>query len=386
MVDGPNLYRYCRNNPVKVNDPNGMDPPDDDRVRITPLVTTLSPTGVAGHVQFHNFLSDDRSVSGRLSISTRLRSSFILDVPRLGLNTTGFADVSATVGADTSTGVGGMSFKGGLVLGDISGLNLTVTGEGTGQIPITEQSRLRGLPGASGNLRLGGSLATGNFSLASFRARAALDSGRFEGELDATSFGNFGRLRLDATGTLDANGSISSLTSVNANADIAVPGLVSLTARGSGRQTSDGSLAVTASSDVRLFGLPSLHAEGTGTVSAEGADFAGVFYGPGPLYTSYITGSFDLSTRRGISASAGVFGLTYSPSLTLTDPNPTSAGFRAIAGEPRNPWTPGGLTLGASFFQYSQGNFNYISAGFMPDLSERIINNPRVGVTAQWHF
>ena len=27
MVDGPNLYRYSRNNPVVYNDPNGMDPP-----------------------------------------------------------------------------------------------------------------------------------------------------------------------------------------------------------------------------------------------------------------------------------------------------------------------------------------------------------------------
>jgi hypothetical protein len=57
-----------------------------------------------------------------------------------------------------------------------------------------------------------------------------------------------------------------------------------------------------------------------------------------------------------------------------------------VLGSPASPWTPSGLTLGASYFGYRQGLVYSVSGGFIPDLGERILSNPRVGVTAQWHF
>jgi RHS repeat-associated protein len=396
LVDGSNLYRYARNNPVKLSDPNGMDPPEDDKpaVRITPLLSDVSLTGVSGNFQFHNLFSDDRSISGRGFLGLHGRSSFGLQVPALSLSTTGFADASVSAGVDTDLGRAAIVGRGGLVLGTPgSGLNLTIAGEGTLVAPVPNQIRLSGLPqsflseslpGATGNFRLSGALSAGSFSLADFRARIALDAGRFEGTLDARTIADIGRLRLNFGGRISPSGSVS-LESANLRLNVAVPG-VSLDATATGTGNPDGSLAIRGRADLRLFYLPSLHITATGVVSSSEASITGNFSGAGPLFTSYIFGDFDLSTRRGISARAGILGLTYSPSISISDPSPPSAGLRAIAGEPRNPWTPGGLTLGASFFQYSQGNLSYISAGFIPDIGERILTNPRFGITAQGHF
>jgi hypothetical protein len=153
-----------------------------------------------------------------------------------------------------------------------------------------------------------------------------------------------------------------------------------------GTGTAGGGLAFNATGNVRLLGLPSLQLQGTGSVSAAGAEFSGRFSGAGPLFTSYITGGFNLSTQSGISAGAGVFGLTYTPGVSITDPAPASPGLSAVAGAPASPWTPSGLTLGASYFRYSQGLLTHVSGGFIPDLSDRIFSNPRFGITAGLHF
>lgn len=394
LIDGANLYRYGRNNPIKLADPNGMDPPAEENppFRLTPLLTDISPTGVSGSFQFYNLFSSDRSVSGRGGVSGRLRSSFLLDVPALSLHTSGLADASATAALDTSLGSARATFSGGLVVGDVSGLNVGLTGEGELQMPVPErigiselpQSLLPGLPDATGSLRLSGSFNAGSFSLLNFSGRATLDHGRLEGSLGASTFGNFGRLRLDAAGRISPEGEVS-LDSARLRASVSVPGL-SLEASGSGMTNPDGSFALNARADSRLLGLPFLSAQGSGTASGSGVSFTGTFSGPGPLYSSYITGNFDLNSRGGSTATAGVFGLTYSPSVTVSDPVPTSPGLSVIGGDPITPWVPGGLTLGASLFQYSQGNFNYISGGFMPDMSGRVLTNPRFGVSAQWHF
>lgn len=388
LVDGPNLYRYGRNNPIMLNDPTGIDPP----IKFTPLVTDISPTQVSANVQINNVWSSDRSVSGQALLSGGVRSSFILDVPALSLNTTGIFDVSGSANVNTHAGTGQLNLQGGGVLGDLPGWHLAATGSGSFQIDVpgaiqinrANQTLLSAIPNASGNIDLSGALLYGNFSLADFRANASVDSGQFTGSLDATSFGNFGRLHLRGAGRIGSNG-VPSLTSVSATANVEVPG-VSLTAQGTGTANQDGSLSVGASADLRLFGLPSLHAQGTGTVSGTGADFQGTFSGAGPLYSSYITGDFSLSTSRGVSGSAFVGGLTYSPSFTLPDPSPPSPGEVALIGNPDEPWIPGGITIGASYFNYSQGQLSYVSAGIMPDIGSNILSNPRFGITAQFHF
>lgn len=388
IVDGVNLYRYGRNNPVILCDPSGMDPPET----FTPLVTQASPTQVSGSVQLNNVFSGNRSVSGQAALSGGVRSSFMLNVPSLSLRTTGILDVSGTASVDTNAGTGQLNLNAGGVLGDLSGLHLVLSGDGSFQIPVpgeiqinqARETLLAALPNGDGNVNFSGGLLYSNFSLLDFRGTASIDSGRFRGSLDARTFGNIGRLHLEGAGRIGPDG-VPTLTSASATANVDVPG-ISLTAQGTGTANPDGSLAVTASANLRLLGLPSLSAQGTGTVSGEEANFQGTFSGAGPLYTSYITGNFSLSTSQGVSGNAFIAGLTYSPSLSLTDPSPPTRGEIALMGEPVEPWTPGGLTIGASYFNYSQGNLSYVSAGLMPDLSSNIIANPRFGITAQFHF
>jgi len=390
---GVNVYQYCRNSPIKLCDPNGMDPPNDQSpYRLTPLLTDYSLTGISGNLQFHDLLSSERSVSGRGAISAAGRASFLLQVPFLNVSTTGIADVSGLAAVDTSLGRAGLRLRGGLVLGDLSDLNLAMTGNARLRIPVPERLRLGDLPGSllqaipsgEGDARVSGSLAYGNIRLVDFRATASLAEGRFESRLDATSVGNLARLRLNVAGSLAPEGNVR-LESARLRANFDVPGL-NVEIRGTGTSTSGNRLRLNATGDVRLLGLPSLHIEGSGSASTSGVEFSGRFFGPGPLFTSYITGRYTLSTELGISAGMGVFGLTYTPGISISDPASPSPGFTAIAGEPRNPWTPSGLTLGASYFQYSQRQFTWVSGGFMPDPSKKIFTNLRFGVTAGFYF
>jgi RHS repeat-associated protein len=393
MRAGVNVYQYCRSAPINLSDPSGEDPPaDQPPYRLRPLLSDVSLTGVSGSFQVHDLFSSDRSVSGSGAIGLAGRAGFLLDVPRLNLSTSGFVDASALAAVDTDLGAAAVRLRGGAVLGDLSGLHLAVTGSATLRVPVPERLRLGGLPAqlldavpaGEGTAQFRGGLLVGSFELARFRAGASLAEGRFEGRLDATSVGDFARLRADVAGSVGPTGNLT-LQSARLQANVNLPGLnVDLSATGTG--TSNGALALSASGNIRLLGLPSLHVEGSGRASTTGVDLSGRFYGPGPLFTSYITGSFDLSTARGISARAGVFGLTYTPGIDISDPAPPSSGLSAIAGAPRNPWTPSGLTLGASYFQYSQGLSTHVSGGFMPELNERIFTNPRFGVTAAVHF
>ncbi len=368
ISDGVNLYRYCNNNPVMKIDKSGKQsappPTEDDNeespVQITPILPVISPLSLSGDFRINNLFSSDRSASGRLELSGRFRSGFLLSVPSLDLNTTGFAEGSGEASVDTDAGTANLELEGGAVIGDLSGLNLSVVGDASLQIPVPSEipinnaipSLTQGLPQASGNLSLFGSVRAGSFSLGDFNARAEVDSGTFNGSLDARTFGSIGRLHLNASGTFDTDGS----TEFNA----------------------DGRL--------NILGFPQLNIDGSGSASAEGAQFQGTFSGGGPLYSSYLFGDFNLSTETGIFARAGVLGLTYTPEVSIEDPDPLNPAERAVLGESINPWTPSGLTIGASFFQFSQGNLSWISGGIMPDLSSNLFTNFRFGITAQGHF
>lgn len=364
--DGVNLYRYCDNTPIMKTDKSGKqaDPPanDDEEspVQITPIITTISPLSLSGRFRINNVLSSNRSVSGRADLSLGFRSNFLLTVPALDLNTSGYAEGTGAASVDTDAGTANLSLEGGVVIGDLSGLNLGLFGRASLEVPVPNEIPINdavptlaaGLPQASGDLRLFGSVRAGSFSLGDFNARAHVDSGTFNGSLDVRTLGNIGRLHLNASGTFDAD------SGAEFNAD--------------GR--------------LNIFGLPQLNLEGSGSVSAEGAEFQGTFSGGGPLYSSYIFGDFNLSTESGVSGRAGILGVTYTPGVTIEDPAPLSSGTQALLGNPSDPWTPSGLTIGASFFQYSQGNLSWISAGVMPDLSSNLFTNLQFGITAQGHF
>lgn len=355
LIDGPNLYRYSRNNPIKLTDPNGTDPPDE-----TPRLLRVRP--FSSHMVEGSFLLDPSSSVGPLPapvFSGTGRYTFGFELPPLGLSTTGFADISASGFFDPSSGQTHAGVRGGVVLGDTSGLNLAITGTGNLRIPALPETIPSSFTGAltsvpagqlEGDFRLSGSLNFGTFGLADVTASGSQEGGLFRGRFNVS--GGAPGVRLDVSGTGIGN-------------------------------LSEG-VGVRATADLHLLGLQSLHINATGVITPTEANIGGTFSGPGPLYSSYITGDFNLSTRTGIAARAGVFGVTYTPEVSITDPTPPSPGFTAVAGSPITPWQPGGLTLGASLFSYSHGNVGYVSGGYMPDFSN--LSNPRFGVTARIPF
>jgi len=394
ITGGVNAFTYCLNNPVCKSDTNGMQsaPAREEvsPIQLTPLLTEISPLNVSGHIQFHNLLSSNISVSGKLGLATGIRTSFGLNIPSLGLNTSGFADGQASARVDTAEGTGHLSLRGGAVVGDTSGLHLTAIGSASLHIPVPGEISINdavstlgaALPHSSGDLQLHGGIAAGSIQLAEFNATSLVHSGRFRGAFDARTIMNVGRLHLDAIGTVDATGT-PSISAVSATADLNL-GLLSFSASGSGSGKGDGSLSYSVNGDLHILGLQSLQMQGSGIASSTGASFTGTFSGPGPLYSSYIFGDFSLSSANGIAARGGMLGLTYMPGITTTDPSPITPGMRAIGGDPLTPWTPSGLVLGATFVDYSQGNVNWFSAGVLPDLSNPA--NLQLGLTAQGHF
>lgn len=396
LIDGPNVYQYSRNNPNNITDPNGMNPPEDgDPINFSLHLPHVSPLRLSANAQMHNVFSDDRSASGQITLDTSLRTGFSLGIPRLGLNTIGFLDGSASATVDTANGVGQLTLSGGSVLGTPnSGLNLTVLGSGTFQIPVPQQIQLNqarqtflaALPNSIGSAEMHGDVRYGSFSLAEFSANATYNAGQFEGAFDASTIGDIGQLHLNATGNVNTSTGELSQLSLLGSAKLDLPLLASLSARGTGELNGSGDISLQGSADLQLLGLPSLHAEGAGTANTQGIDFNGFFSGPGPLYTSYISGDFSLSSTSGVSARALILGATYTPGVNLDDPNPPSPGMLAIGGNPREPWTPEGATIGVSFFSFSHGNLSHFSGGLMPELNKNIFTNLRVGFTARAFF
>ncbi len=357
---GVNVYQFCRNSPTNLSDPNGMDPPNDAGYRLTPLLTDYSLTGVSGNFQFHDLFSSDRSVSGRGAIGATLRASFLLDVPRLDLSTTGIADISGLAAVDTSLGRAGVRLRGGGVLGDLSGLNLAMAGTATLRIPVPEQLRLGDLPGSlmraipegQGDVRLSGRVAYGNIGLVDFRANASLAEGRFQGHLDATSIGDVGRLRLDVGGSVSPEGRVS-LGSASLRATVNVPG-INVEAHGS--TTSEGSLNLSGSFRATALGVPFAFGSWSFDPSQgiSGFSASGHYFGPqfGPL-----------GLNLGINPTGNVSDDT--PYWRYRDA--VGAGVPASQGAVQM-YEPG-TSFGYSYFSYSATNRFSVSVGVSPSSS-----------------
>jgi RHS repeat-associated protein len=356
LIDGVNLYRYSRNNPIKFNDPSGTDPPDDNdsSMSITPFLTTgsLSSSG--------NFsLTNGGFLSGSTSTNGSFRSSFQLQVPSLDLNTEGLADINFSSQTSLNTNTSHLNANGWLVLGSIgSGLNLTTSGELNLVMPSNGP-----ISQANGNLELSGSLGFSGFSLASFSGDATIGNGNFQASMNARSIAGIARLSLQANGTINDRGNVF-VNDLSGRFNAGVPGL-NLRGNVSGESNQDGGLNLSANARLKILGIPSLSITGSGSLSQEGYDFSGAFSGYIPPL-SYARGQFSLNSSTGIDASAQVFGLTYTPELKISDPSPLSDAARQALGPVQGPSSPpSGLTLGYSYSRYNRGAFTHFSAGLM---------------------
>jgi RHS repeat-associated protein len=95
LVDGANLYRYTRDNPLKYSDPDGGDPQDKtEAVDLGPLRLRNIQGSVSANVnvsaQLHNLFSPDRSITlDALVAGGRLRLRSDLELPSFGLSGSG---------------------------------------------------------------------------------------------------------------------------------------------------------------------------------------------------------------------------------------------------------------------------------------------------------
>ncbi|MCZ2095910.1 MAG: toxin [Anaerolineae bacterium] len=373
LVDGANLYRYARDNPVRGSDRGGMQTDDDVELgplRLTDIRLRTDIIPVSGSVQFQNLLSPSRSATGSLTLGARLE-----------------LDANLRVGADTGRGTDPndrfpspreqaerasepqergtpVRAEAGAVLRlDTEARRATATGQlfgvvgrvgegvwgsvlarGQFEAPIPGRiafsdigSTLRSsLSQATGDVRFTGAVQAPGFTLGTLSGRAELLEGgqlRLRSELAAL---NLARLNLSATGQLRESG-------VDINA--------------SGRLT--------------LLGIPSLRlaASGTADFTTGAYRFGGTVAGYIPPLT-YATGRFSLTSEEGLSASAHVFGLTYVPGIDIgPDPSPVPPIYRQLYQLPDDPKLPSGPALGYSYFRYSESRLTIFSVGLIPQAS-----------------
>lgn len=377
MADGANLYRYARNNPIRLTDKGGKDPNDDVsagpfRLRVHESGFRLVPNL---QLQVNNLLDPSRSVSGSGSVDLQAHVT-----GRLRLDTGGGEEAGEQGSRGTEEAEGGTLLRAGaaarlqfdtnagrasLRLGAFGLLGepgepptAVFLARGGFEAPIPSQLPLSGeivptlrssLGQATGEVRFSGGVQAGGFSLLSLSGRVEPSQGALQLRGEVESIANLARLNVTARGEFGASG-----------VDIS----------GSGR--------------LSLLGIPSLRLQARGTVSYAGAyDFTGSARGYIPPLT-YGTGSFSLSSERGFSASAHLFGLTYIPPVsTPPDPSPIPPVMREQFGLPDDPTVPSGVGFGYSYFGYSQSRLTSFGIGVLAPTS----TNPfRVGATLQVPF
>lgn len=377
LIDGNNLYRYARNNPVKLNDPNGMEPNDDKlkKPQVTPLLeqqttTTRTDTTLAGR---YNTGYIFRYQPLQLTLTGGFHSQYDANINRTEGNVNLSTRSLLTVGTVGEGLYAGLYFKGNLTLPVSNNFQL-------GQLPDTLLSS-QVLEGRGQGIFLG-NLSAGSFNLATLQGNVSLADRQLRLNFDADSIGSLAQVRFRSTTYFLQSGGAN----IDAQLRLKTFGLplVGLDATGQLRPGGGDATNISAQGRLHLFGIPSLRLNATGTVTSTGAyDFNVSAYGYVPPL-SYVSGSATLSSTQGISARANVFGLTYTPGIDIKDPAPLPAIVRQQYNLPADPSVPNGLTLGFSHFSYSQGNFSYFSVGYIPDFSN--LGNPRFGFTAQGHF
>lgn len=370
LVDGANLYRYARDNPVRGSDRGGMQTDDDVELgpfRLTDIRLRTDVIPVSGSVQLHNLLDPSRSASGNLTVGARLELDANLRVggdPGRGTDPNDRfpspREEAERAGEPQSSGTPVRAEAGAVLRLDTETRRATATGRAFGivgtvgegvwgsflargqfQAPIPGRiafsdigSTLRSsLTQATGDVRFTGAVQVPGFTLGTLSGRGELlEGGQLRLRSELASALNLARFNLSASGQLRESG-----------------------------------VDIEATGRLTLLGIPSLRLATTGTVEYSGAyRFQGTASGYIPPLT-YATGRFTLTSEEGFSGSAHVFGLTYLPSIeTAPDPSPVPPIARDIYKLPDDPKLPSGPALGYSYFGYARGRLTSFGIGLVP--------------------
>lgn len=288
-VDGPNLYRYSRNNPVRLIDRTGTDPndPDDDlSFDIGPLRLSnprLVPSGSGQiNLSLNNIWSENRSATiNHASLNGLLGFAAQAELPAFGLEgrAIGVMELDATLNEGEFAAE--LTAEAGFDLGHLQ-LDIDIGAEGTTRIPSEIPIR-----------------------------EGMLD------ELQASVLDN-----LQGTATADANLQLLGRTIGNAEvrAEIGAGGEGSLTAEG------DLQLPIPFTDASLTLG----RIDGAGSFTPISYNLSGDFHVWTPVGGGF--GDYELSSAAGFSASAHYFGVLAGPLALTPDMQEMAAEF-AEAGD-----------------------------------------------------
>lgn len=362
LVDGPNLYRYARNNPMRMSDRQGTDP--DDEVEVGPLRLRNIRIDVSGGVGttpggIPMFLpprpGPRLQFSGSLSLAP-MPPSLPMDVPS--------PDAMPPPRSDEADGEGDTD-SGTPVRAEATAVISSDADSGT----ITASTEAFGLVGTIGSGVWASLHATGTFTAPTpdspsidpyLFARHAIGQGRFFGSVQVPGL---------TLGTYSGDFTLRPYGQFGFNAEIGTIGNIArLNLDGSG-QLREGGVALEATGQLRLFGYPQLRLNVEGSIESTGEySFTGgaqglIFPTPLPIPTTYAFGSFSASSGEGFSGQAHLIGLgPLIPFPDITDPAPLPAAARDLINPPADP-SIRPLVLGYGFFDYRRGRFSGVSVG-----------------------
>jgi RHS repeat-associated protein len=356
LVDGPNLYCYTRDNPLRLVDPAGRQSHLPGDPHVTNPNSQIQTSSIQPRITFNPPLPiSSQSISTGLTVTFSAHGDAQPTLPLLGKQRLRLdADFAARLQTGTGVRAGGYAqFTMGTVGQGLWGsghLIGAVSGPLPNQLPssadISSTLLNQAAAHATGNIRFSGALNAGGFSLVTAEGAARLRNGN-----------------------------------IGINARIAVGQLASLSVAAHGGPLTTGGLNVRGTADLRLFGVPSLHADFQGSTSLSG-DFnvSGRFHGF-IVPATYTFGTFNLGSRTGVSASAHAFGLTYMPAVSAGESSPPNSVGPFLP--PNAPEAPSGPALGYSYTHYAHGTLTHIAVGFVPPIG---IGHPGVGASAILHF
>ncbi len=327
LVDGVNLYRYGKNNPVVFNDPNGMDPPEDrNPVSLGPLqlrgisLTDASRLRLNASIGLNNVFSENRSLTiDNFSASGSAGFSANVSLPAFNLSGPGSLrlnlDQLELNNEHFSTTITGTSR---IDLGPGNLLHLNLDATATGSMFVSRE------------IFLGRWREHLNESIDSFRGEATV-SGRLEaGPL-------VGFARLDATARNGFEGSLN------------------------------------ASGYIRMGGYHLLDFNGNGNFSMEGYQASGSFHGNFPLP---LWGDWSLSSRSGFEASGHYFGPQFGPFGLNVGLNPFDSAYGGEGQQSNGAMDTGsifmyepGTSLGYTYFRTGSSGSLIFSLGVSPSSS-----------------
>jgi RHS repeat-associated protein len=355
MVDGPNLYRYVRGNPLAYTDPRGTDPQDQSQGINLNIDAKVNATA---HFRLTNPLS-----LGPLRL-TDINGTVAAQVKVSGLQARDIFSANRSFSVDSAVVGGTLEMR-----SDLKLPSFDMTGSGSSQLSLSRLS------------------INHQFASAEIDAKAALSSGPVSLTLGVSGYGS--TMLPPQIRPSEAAEQLSA-SMKEFRGWIGVSGRVDVKGLTVGAFSLSGDVGPGARGTLQVqgaFGLPSLdrgpssvlgHVSGTGTFEGDQYNFSGSFRAAVPP-VAFAAGTWSLDSTRGFGAQGHYFGpqlgrLGLNVGLNPTgstgaEPTPMEASRSGSgAGGAVHMFEPG-PSIGYTSFSYGTEGYRIFSAGVSPTSS-----------------